>query len=134
MSWKCWHYVVDVFGISSSYKSLCAPCEKKYINSQNLEVSVVLLKLHWIIINYIKTGNGIEVSLPLDWITVENMVEMYQNLSVHLWKRWQLSSSMPVTWHKQNAVFPWVIRWTYHQFILFFLFNSYNHQHNAWTF
>ena len=69
MSWKCRHYVVDVFGIPSSYKSLCAPCEKKYISSQNLEVSVILLKLHWVIINYIRTENGIEESLPLDWIT-----------------------------------------------------------------
>ena len=56
------------------------------------------------IINYIKTENGIEVSLPLDWITVENMVEMYQNLSVHLWKRWQPSSSMPVMTQTECSV------------------------------
>jgi len=59
-------------------------------------------------------------------LQVDNMVEMYKNLPVHLWKWWQPSSSMPVTWHKQNAVFPWVIRCTYHQYIFFFLLYSYN--------
>jgi len=113
-SWYFWYFI--------KLQIIVCTLWKKYINSQNLEVSVVLLKFRWMIINYIKTENVIEVSLPLDWITVENMVEMYQNLSVHLWKRWQPSSSMPVTWNKQNAMFPWIIRWTYHQFILFFLF------------